>query len=385
MTVLLVIIYVSFISLGLPDSVLGSIWPQMHMELHAGVSLAGYISMTITAGTVVSSVFSDRIVRRFGTGWVTAVSVAMTALGLAGFSLAPNVAVLFLCAVPLGLGAGSVDVALNNFVALHYEAKHMNWLHCFWGIGASAGPVIASLCLNAGASWRMGYGVIAGIQAALCAVLFASLPQWRRTGGIPAAAEETADAAHGSVLRQRGVLPVLGGFILYCAIEATGGLWSATFVFDRFKIAASEAAIVSTIYYGAETVGRMLAGFASMRWSDRTMIRVGLGILMLGAVTTLCAQTVWLAMAGIAMVGLGLAPIYPAMLHATPARFGAERSQQVMGMEMAFAYVGSTCFPPIFGALTSFWGTGLYPGFLMGCILLAVGMTETANYYFKRK
>lgn len=387
MTTLLVIIYVSFISLGLPDSILGSIWPQMQMDLHAGVSLAGYISMTITAGTVVSSILSDRMVRRFGVGKVTAVSVLMTAGALLGFSLSPNVLFLFLFAIPLGLGAGSVDVALNNFVALHYEAKHMSWLHCFWGIGASAGPVIVAATLARGASWRAGYGIISALQMLLCIVLFWGIPLWNRVSGKDVAQEEkpAQSVRISTLLGQRGVLPLLCGFVFYCAMETTGGLWGATFVHNRYNVSTSDAALTSTLYFGALTLGRIASGFAATRFSDKVLIRSGLWTAAVGMVVTLLAGHPWVAMGGISLMGFGFAPTYPAMLHATPTYFGAEQSQQVMGLEMAFAYVGSTCFPPLFGALANVLDTTIYPWFLLACFLLAIVATEVTNNCFAEK
>lgn len=387
MTTLLVIIYVSFISLGLPDSILGSIWPQMQMDLHAGVSLAGYISMTITAGTVVSSILSDRMVRRFGVGNVTAVSVLMTAGALLGFSLSPNVLFLFLFAIPLGLGAGSVDVALNNFVALHYEAKHMSWLHCFWGIGASAGPVIVAATLTQGASWRAGYGIISALQMLLCIVLFWGIPLWNRVSGKDVAQEEkpAQSVRISTLLGQRGVLPLLCGFVFYCAMETTGGLWGATFVHNRYNVSTSDAALTSTLYFGALTLGRIASGFAATRFSDKVLIRSGLWTAAVGMVVTLLAGHPWVAMGGISLMGFGFAPTYPAMLHATPTYFGAEQSQQVMGLEMAFAYVGSTCFPPLFGALANVLDTAIYPWFLLVCFLLAIVATEVTNNCFVEK
>lgn len=387
MTTLLVIIYISFISLGLPDSILGSIWPRMQADLGAGLALAGYISMTITAGTVVSSVCSDYMVRRFGTGRVTAVSVLMTALGLAGFALAPNAAWLFLCAIPLGLGAGSVDAALNNFVALHYEARHMNWLHCFWGIGASVGPVIVSVTLRCGGVWRTGYAIIAGLQGILCAVLFLGLPLWKRAAQRPAVAERSTDAGDSAAkkggvlaaLRQPGVVPVLGGFVFYCAAENTGGLWGASFLHGCFGLSAADSAIASTLYFGAITVGRSLAGFAASRLSDKALIRLGQLVALAGIAVIVLAPAAWVAMAGIALLGLGFAPIYPSMLHVTPVRFGAAQSQAVMGLEMAFAYVGSTCFPPLFGMLAAKLGEGLYPWYLLVCVAGMLLCAELAN------
>lgn len=383
MTALLVIIYLSFAGLGLPNSVLGSIWPQMQLDLGAKVSLVGYLSMTVTAGTVVSSVLADRIVRRFGVARVTVISALMTGCALLGFALSPSVPGLFLCALPMGLAAGVTDVALNNFVALHYEAKHMSWLHCFWGIGASVGPVIVAASLRAGGSWRTGYGLISAVEGALCVLLVCTISLWNRASGSAGSLQGSAPAARAaSTFRRKGALPLLCGFALYNAMEATAGLWGATFVHDRFGISTSDAALTSTLYFGALTVGRIVAGFAASRRSDRQLIRTGMAVSALGMLLTWLAGSAWLAMGGIFLIGLGFAPMYPAMLHATPSYFGAELSQQVMGVEMAFAYVGSTCFPPLFGALAAPLGTSMYPGFLLACLLLAAAAIELADRLF---
>lgn len=386
MTALLVIIYLSFAGLGLPNSVLGSIWPQMQLDLGAKVSLVGYLSMTVTAGTVVSSVLADRIVRRFGVARVTVVSALMTGCALLGFALSPSVPGLFLCALPMGLAAGVTDVALNNFVALHYEAKHMSWLHCFWGIGASVGPVIVAASLRAGGSWRMGYGLISAVEGALCVLLVCTISLWNRASGRADSLQSSAPIARAaSIFRRKGALPLLCGFALYNAMEATAGLWGATFVHDRFGISTSDAALTSTLYFSALTVGRIVAGFAASRRSDRQLIRTGMAVSALGMLLTWLAGSAWLAMGGIFLIGLGFAPTYPAMLHATPSYFGAELSQQVMGVEMAFAYVGSTCFPPLFGALAAPLGTSMYPGFLLACLLLAAAAIELADRLFSAR
>ena len=376
MTALLVIIYVSFISLGLPDTILGSVWPVMRESLNAPLELAGYLSMTVTVGTVISSACCDAVVSRFGTGKVTAVSVAMTAAALLGFSLSPNAACLFLCAVPLGLGAGCVDAALNNYVALHFEARHMSWLHCFWGIGASAGPMLVSLALRSGGTWRSGYGIISVLQFGLCLVLFATLRLWKRGGEAAAAEEETVAVPKGELLRTRGVPAVLLGLIFYSATEATAGLWGASFLHERFGVSAADAAVTSTVIFASITVGRLLSGFAAKRFSDEALIRTGEAACLTGAAVVLLSRAPWMALVGVGLLGLGLAPIYPSMLHQTPRRFGAARSQSVMGLEMAFAYLGSTCFPPLFGILA---GTQLYPWYLLILALVLTAATETAN------
>lgn len=384
---LLVLIYLAFISLGLPDSLLGSGWPVMHAELGVPVSYMGIVSMIISGGTIVSSLFSDRLTRKFSTRIVTVVSVFLTVIALFGFSFSNRFWMLIVFAIPYGLGAGAIDAALNNYIALHYKAKHMSWLHCFWGIGASTGPAIVSATLNRGASWRAGYGIISALQILLCIVLFLGIPLWNRVSGKNTA-EQTKQAPALSMpklLRRKGVLPLLCGFVFYCAMESTGGLWGATFIHNRYHISTSDAALTSTLYFGALTVGRMASGFAASRFSDKVLIRWGLWTAAAGMVLTLLAGHAWLAMGGIFLIGFGFAPIYPSMLHATPAYFGAEQSQQVMGLEMAFAYVGSTCFPPLFGALTTYFGTAIYPVFLLMCAALAIAAVETTNICFEGK
>ena len=381
LTALLVIIYVSFISLGLPDSILGSIWPTVQQDLSAGFSVAGYISMTVTAGTIVSSLFSDSILRRFSTGKVTAVSVAATALALFGYAAATHVFWLFFWAIPLGLGAGCVDVALNNYVSVHYEAKHMSWLHCFWGIGASAGPAITGFILRSGGPWRSSYLLIAVVQAALCVWLFASLRLWKQDEHQIAVTE----AAGGSLalLKTKGIFPVMMGFLFYCAIEASAGLWCTSYVHRNFGLPAADAAISSTLFYGGITFGRFLSGFGAKKFRDETLIRAGVLLCCFGIAMVLIASAYGIVWIGIFLAGSGLAPIYPAMLHITPRRFGIERSQAAMGLELTCAYVGLTAFPPLLGSLASYFGIRVYPWFLTAIALLLLLSTELAAKFKK--
>ncbi len=378
MTTLLVLIYIAFISLGLPDSVLGSAWPVMQAELGAPLSLAGYISMVVSAGTVVSSLASNRLITRFGVGRVTAVSVLMTAAGLLGISLVPGAWMLFLCAIPLGLGAGSVDAALNNFVALHYAARHMSWLHCFWGVGATAGPMILSLQLSHGASWRSAYGLISGIQFALALALFLTLPVWRRAKA-PAAesGEEQRYLTNREALRLPLVKTALVGFVFFCAVETTSGLWASTYLHQARGLSASEAAMGASMFYGAITAGRLVAGFAASRLSPARLIRIGQCVCLVGAAMVALPAPSIVGMLGIAVIGLGTSPIYPNMLHETPRRFGARNSQAIVGLEMAFAYIGSTLIPPLFGSLASATTLHLYPWFLAACTLVMLAASET--------
>ena len=378
MTTLLVLIYIAFISLGLPDSVLGSAWPVMQAELGAPLSLAGYISMVVSAGTVVSSLASNRLITRFGVGKVTAVSVLMTAAGLLGISLVPGAWMLFLCAIPLGLGAGSVDAALNNFVALHYAARHMSWLHCFWGVGATAGPMILSLQLSHGASWRSAYGLISGIQFALALALFLTLSVWRHAKA-PAAesGEEQRYLTNREALRLPLVKTALVGFVFFCAVETTSGLWASTYLHQARGLSASEAAMGASMFYGAITAGRLITGFAASRISPARLIRIGQCVCLAGAAMVALPAPSAVGMLGIAVIGLGTSPIYPNMLHETPRRFGARNSQAIVGLEMAFAYIGSTLIPPLFGSLASATTLHLYPWFLAACTLVMLAASET--------
>lgn len=369
MTALLVIIYLSFVGLGLPNSVLGSIWPQMQMELGADVSLVGYLSMTVTAGTVASSVLADRIVCRLGVARVTVISVLMTAGALLGFALSPGVEGLFLCALPMGLAAGAADVALNNFVALHYEAKHMSWLHCFWGVGATLGPVILSLFLGGKHGWRGGYGAVCAIQFCLVAVLAVTLPMWDRYEDRAALRAEAAAAKQAgkkqSTLNIPGVKGALATFFFYCAIEAAAGLWGASYLVEARGLSAEAAARGVSLYFLGITLGRFLSGFASMRMKSAALIRLGQLVSAGGAVLLMLPLPAGFGVAAMAVLGLGFAPVYPSMIHETPYRFGAERSQAVIGLQMACAYVGTTFVPALFGVLAARLGIGLLPAFLL--------------------
>ena len=378
MTTLLILIYIAFISLGLPDSVLGSAWPAMRAELGVPLSLAGYISMVVAAGTVVSSLASNRLISRFGVGRVTAVSVLMTAAGLLGISLAPGAWAIFLCAVPLGLGAGSVDAALNNFVALHYAARHMSWLHCFWGVGATAGPMILSFQLARGAGWRSAYGIISAIQFALALALFLTLPVWRRAKS-PAAEKGEAPRclSNREALRLPMARTALAGFVFFCAVESTSGLWASSYLHQARGLSEADAAMGASLFYGAITLGRLLAGFVANRLSPAKLIRIGQCVCLAGAALVALPAPPFAATLGIAVIGLGTSPIYPSMLHDTPRRFGAQNSQAVVGLQMAFAYVGSTLAPPLFGSLASLTTLRLYPWFAAACTLAMLAASET--------
>ena len=351
---LLVIIYLSFISLGLPDALLGAAWPIMSQEFAVPVSYAGGISLIIAMGTVVSSLQSDRLTKWLGAGKVTAISVAMTAVAIYGFSVSGEYWQLCLWAIPYGLGAGSVDASLNNYVALHYASRHMSWLHCMWGLGASIGPYIMGIALTGGMGWNMGYGIIAVIQICLSAALFLSLPLWKKRSDEPG---ENGEKAKPLTLKQivgiRGAKEVMLAFFCYCALEQTCILWGSSYFFLHIGLDEETAASLAALYMLGLTFGRFLNGFLTYKINDTNLIRLGEGLIGLGVVVMLLPFGKWAAMIGLVLMGLGSAPIYPCIIHSTPAHFGEENSQALIGVQMASAYVGICCMPPLFGLLAN--------------------------------
>ena len=424
-SLLLAVIYLAFISLGLPDSLLGAAWPAMQPSLGVPLSYAGIISMIIALGTVVSSLQSDRLTLRLGTGRVTAISVGMTAAALLGFSLSGSFYQLCLWAIPYGLGAGSVDAALNNYVALHYKSRHMSWLHAMWGVGASAGPCLMGLAIARGAGWAGGYAAVAALQALLTLLLFCSLPLWKKRPGaaarakaaqatptqtqtaqeIPAQAQTTQatqamptqpqaaqaqparaqDAREtperrrplplAAVVRIRGAREVMLAFFCYCAVEQTSGLWASSFLHLSRGMSAERAAELAALFFLGITAGRVASGFLTLRLSDARMIRLGQLLLLLGVLLLLLPADAC-AVAGLLLAGLGCAPIYPCIIHATPSHFGKEQSQAVIGVEMAAAYVGTMLMPPLFGLLASHISVALLPLYLLALLALMTAMTE---------
>lgn len=369
---LLAIIYIAFISLGLPDSLLGAAWPVMHEDLGAPLSYAGIISMIIAFGTVVSSLQSDRLTLWLGTGKVTAISVAMTATALLGFSASSEFWMLCLWAIPYGLGAGGVDAALNNYVALHCRSWHMSWLHCMWGVGAATGPYIMGMALEMGTGWPAGYHIIAVMQVVLTIILFASLPLWKERKD-----EVQADSGHKRKplsLREifwiPGAREILVAFFCYSAVEQTCGLWASSFLNLSKGISAEQAASFGAMFFIGITVGRAINGFFAMRMHDESMIRMGQVLILLGIVTVMLPAGDAVALAGLILIGLGCAPIYPCIIHSTPTHFGKEKSQAIIGVQMAAAYIGTMLMPPLFGILANHLSISLLPIYLL--VLLAI-------------
>ena len=376
---LLVIIYLAFISLGLPDALLGAAWPSMYPQFDVPVSYAGIISMIIALGTVVSSLQSDRLTRKLGTGKVTALSVFMTAIALFGFAISHSFGMLCLWAIPYGLGAGSVDASLNNYVALHYESRHMSWLHCMWGVGAAAGPYIMGYVLTAGWGWNLGYRIIAVLQIVLTAILLCSLPLWKKrpTEVLQDGKVQTAKALSiREVLQLAGAKEILVCFFCYCALEQTTGLWASSYLTLHKGVSADMAATFASMFFIGITVGRALSGFLTMKLNDVQMIRLGEVIIGIGIVVMLLPFGQNLSLAGLILIGLGCAPVYPCVIHSTPAHFGADKSQSIIGIQMACAYVGTCLMPPVFGLIANHLTVELLPVYLLIILVLMVIMHE---------
>lgn len=379
-SVLIAVIYLTFVSLGLPDSLLGAAWPVMSGQLHAQLSWAGIVSMIITGGTVFSSLLSDRLTRKLGTPMVTVASVSLTAIALVGFSVADAFWQICLIAVPYGLGAGAVDAALNNYVAIHYDSKAMNWLHCFWGVGATVGPYIMGWAIGAGHGWRTGYGTVAVIQIALTALLFATLPLWKGQKGS-AQAPKTQPLGLKSAVKIPGVKAILIAFFAYSSTEATAGLWASSYLVEFRGVNPVTASNFAALFYLGMTAGRFFSGFIADRLRDHNMIRLGAGVLAAGVLLILLPLPDTFALVGLVIAGLGAAPIYPAIIHSTPIRFGKENSQAIVGIQMAAAYSGSTLMPPLFGILGQYLSMGIYPVFLLITLCVMTIMIEKANRF----
>jgi fucose permease len=390
-TFFLIIIYLAFISLGLPDSLLGVSWALMQLEFGAPLETAGLLFMTIAGGTIISSFVSGAVLNRFGTGIVTFVSVLMTACALLGFHFAPSLFWLFICAIPLGLGAGAVDTGINNYVASHYKAHHMSWLHCFWGVGATLGPVIMAQYISWQHSWRSGYLAIAGLQFALVVILFFTLPLWNKVAGNNNSNQSNEQENSNSAVTEkqkplqiRGVKYALISFLFYCGAEATMGLWGSSFLVNVKDLSVEVAAKWVSLYYAGITIGRFITGFITLKIDNRTLIRMGQIIALVGAALLFLPLPSAFSLVGFMIVGLGLAPIFPCMLHETPTRFGQEHSQTIMGYQMAVAYTGSTFLPPLLGFIAAHSTIGIFPFVIASFIVIMFFVSEKLNSIFNK-
>ena len=379
---LVIIIYIAFISLGLPDALLGSAWPIMHIDMDVPLSYAGVIAMIISFGTIVSSLMSDRLTKKIGTAKVTAFSVLLTAIALFGFSISSSFWMLVLWAIPYGLGAGSVDASLNNYVALHYSSKHMSWLHCFWGVGASIGPYIMSYSIVNTSSWNNGYLYISILQIVLTFILFMSIPLWKKRSSNE---NETSNKPLSlkSIIKLIGAKEVMISFFCYCALEQTAGLWASSYLVGRFNSSEEVAASFASLFYLGMTLGRAISGFLTIKFNDKTMIRFGSLLILIGLIFVIIPfNVISLSYIGLALIGLGGAPIYPCIIHSTPILFGEDKSQAIIGVEMASAYIGCLVMPPLFGVIANLISIRLYPIYMI--ILLGL-MVFTYEILVKKK
>lgn len=378
-SLLLAIIYISFVSLGLPDALLGAAWPVMHTQLSVPLSYAGGISLIIALGTVVSSLQSDRMTKWLGTGKVMVFSVAMTAAALFGFSISESYWQLCLWAIPYGLGAGSVDAALNNYVAVHYASRHMSWLHCMWGLGASIGPYIMGAALTGGMSWNLGYGIICILQVVLTAVLLFGLPLWKVRKDESQEGQRTAPLTMKQILSIKGTKEIMAAFFCYCGLEQTSILWGASYLVANNGMGEEVAASLASLYLMGLTAGRALNGFLTYKINDTNLIRLGQGVIGLGVVIMLLPLGNVASFAGLMLCGLGCAPVYPCVIHSTPDHFGEENSQAIIGVQMASAYVGICAMPPIFGLIANHISAALLPIYLGLILVVMVVMCERLN------
>lgn len=377
---LIAIIYLSFISLGLPDSLLGSAWPTMYPQFGIPVSFAGIISAIICLGTITSSLLSDRLTKRFGTGLVTAVSVTLTALALLGFSFSSKFWMLILFAIPYGLGAGGVDASLNNYAAVHLKSSHMSWLHCMWGVGAAVSPYIMGFALTKGSGWNQGYFIVSTIQIGLCLILFLTLPVWKKyalTNQVKGAETINSEALTlKQIFSLKGALPCFIAFFGYCAMEQTAMLWSASYLVLHNGISTNAAANYASLFFIGMTVGRAINGFLTMKFSDKFLIRAGSAIVLIGLILMTLPLSSTVTIVALTLIGLGCAPIYPSIIHLTPKLFGADKSQAIIGVQMASAYIGTLTMPPLFGVLADNFGVSLLPYYLLFFLIFMAIMQE---------
>lgn len=377
MITLLIVVYLSFISLGLPDSMLGAAWPAIARDMGLEAADLGLVSMIVTLGTVISSLMSGRLIRSVGTGSVMILSVLVTAVVLLFFSFAGSYLLLCLLALPLGLGGGSVDAALNGFVARNYKASHMNWLHCMWGVGATISPLIMGANLRGSMGWPGGYRMVALLQGILFVILLISLPLWRRAEKKdPLASAGEKHISNRNALRTPGLMTAMAAFACFVGFEAIAGVWAATFLEGRKGFDPASAAFLASLYYLGTTLGRAVSGLVAIKVDSRRLIRWGCFLATLGAVLLALPLPRPFSLAAYILLGLGNAPIYPAMIHLTPQRFGMAVSQAAMGLQMAAAYTGSTLLPPLTGVLVRAISLDIIPYVVLALILLGYALSQ---------
>lgn len=388
----LLVIYLSFISLGLPDALLGAAWPTMRSDFSAELGAAGLIALIINMGTIISSLSSARLINAIGTGKITLFSCILTASALLGFAYSNSFFYLLMFGMLLGLGGGSVDTTLNHYVSENYKSKHMNWLHSCWGVGASMGPLMISHTISRYDSWSAGYLSASVVQFSLVGVLILSLPMWSKVAAIQKKKKQAEDSLYKehhtqevrNLLTIPGVKFTLLTFLCYCAIESSVGLWSASYLVEARGMTSSSSAAWTSLYFIGITVGRIFTGFFSIKISNRHLIFWGLITSLFGSFLICLPLSTTFAKFGLMAIGLGFAPVFPGFIHETPVRFGRANSARLIGYQMATAYTGMTFFPPIFGWIMTKFGIGLFPFFALLLIALVFFCSERVNCLIKK-
>lgn len=385
MTFLLVVIYVAFIGLGLPDTILGAAWPLMQKDLNAPLSAAGILSIIVSVGTVVSSLITPVLIRRLGTGKLVAFSIACTAVAAAGYGFSSDFWMMCLWAIPMGLGAGAIDVALNNFAAIHLESKHTNWLHASWGVGACLGPAILSASVFLGVGWRGAYEFNAIALAAIVVMMLVALPLWKRvekpkskSGDGRRSASQEKDISLRAALRVPGMKLSFWTFFFYSALEISTGLWCGTYLVAR-GFSPEVGALAVSMMFASVMVGRVASGFFAIKFTDMRLVHAGIAIVIVGCFSLILPLPLWFTPVCICLLGLGCAPVYPSLIHATPARFGEELSGRAIGIQMAGSYVGSIIMPPTFGLVATHFSVILWPvslAIFVACLLACVCLLD---------
>ena len=375
------VIYLIFIGLGATDTQFGPAWPTIQMEMEVPLSYAGIVTMLVAGGTVTATLLTARLIKKFGAGKVTLCGVLMSAMALLGISFVSNFWMLCLLVIPLGFAGGTIDATLNNHVALHYSSRHMSWLHCFWGLGGVLGPIIMGQALTSGAGWNSSYRVVFFMQISFAILLMLSLPLWKRQSmDVPAEISEAPTLKLSEIIRVPGVKYVLLGFFAYCAVESTTSLWASTYLVRHRGVLPETAASYASLIFIGITVGRFLSGIIANKVGDKNMVRGGIILALIGIVAVwLPIPSNVLALNGLVVIGLGCAPIFPALIHATPFNFGKEKAPSIIGVQMASAYIGITFMPPLFGLIAEHINISLYPVFLFILAVIMLVMLEGLN------
>lgn len=380
---LLAVIYLAFVSLGIPDAILGVAWPEMRLDLGVPLDASGLIFIAITASTVVSSLASGFLIKKLGTAYVTLFSIFITAIALIGISLMPSFYWMILLALPLGFGAGSIDTALNNYVALHYKTHHMNWLHAFWGIGATMGPIIMSAFFALNYSWRKGYMTLGIVQMVIFVIVLISLPLWKKQQKLSQAdtSQHNPNMTYKEILRTKGVILSMLVFIIYCAAEFAIGQWGASYLVSVRSLGAALAGTLIGTYYAGITIGRIVSGFISFKFTNKQLILMGIFLFLGATVLLLFNLPIYILYIGFFLQGIGLAPIFPSLTHETPRRFGCDKSQHIIGLQMASAYTGASILPALFGILARNTSLQIYPFFILslGIIMYLLNQLLTSK------